>query len=309
MREEFGKKLPQLPLAETWECSTHPDGPSMIASGVFAGRTLDGVLEEHPEWLGSHAGSLMPGSRDSNGKLNPAGLPILIKLIDAHADLSVQVHPGDSYALKHEGELGKTEMWYVLDALPGSVLIYGFAHEMDERKVRDSIAGGELMTHLQSVPVHRGDVFFIRPGTIHAIGGGVLLAEIQESSNVTYRVYDYDRRDKDGRLRQLHVEKALQVLNYREEPAVRQKMRVMRYQPGAAREMLCRCKYFQVERLLLSAGWDFRVEENSFQALLALEGSLTVSGLDVKKGDCVFIPAASGQVSVRGKGELLRIGC
>lgn len=309
MREEYGKKLPQTPLAETWECSTHPDGLSMIASGPFAGLPLLRALQEHPEWLGSHAGKLMPGRAEGRGDLNPAGLPVLIKLIDAHQDLSVQVHPGDSYALKHEGEPGKTELWYVLDAEPGAVLIYGFAHEMDERKVRDSIAGGELMKHLQSVPVHGGDVFFVRPGTIHAIGGGVLLAEIQESSNVTYRVYDYDRRDRDGRPRQLHVEKALQVLNYREEPAVRQNMRVMRYQPGSARELLCRCKYFQVERLLLSAGCDFPVEENSFQVLLVLEGTLTVSGLEVQKGACVFIPAAAGLIGVRGKGQMLKISC
>lgn len=296
LNSEYGKNIPMEPLAETWECSAHPDGPSRIASSRQKGRLLSEVLREHPDWLGTH-----PRCEE--------GLPVLIKFIDAAKDLSVQVHPDDEYALWKEGQLGKTEMWYVLDAEPGASLIYGFAHDMNERKVRRSIANGHLMRHLQSVPVHKDDVFFIRPGTIHAIGAGVLIAEIQESSNVTYRVYDYGRKDKDGRERELHVDKALEVMNYKAEQQVRQQMRVMRYGLGSATEILCRCQYFQVERVLVTSEHMCRVESNSFQVLLVLEGDLTVGTLNVGKGDCVFLPAGCGEVKVLGKGQMLKVRC
>lgn len=296
LREEYGKNLAQTPLAETWECSAHPDGPSGVGNGSFRGRLLRDVLKEYPGMLGTH-----PACED--------GLPVLIKFIDANKDLSIQVHPDDTYAYAHEGQPGKTEMWYVLDAQPGASLIYGFAHDMDEERVRKSIDNCHLMRHLQSVPVHRDDVFFIRPGTIHAIGAGVLIAEIQQSSNLTYRVYDYGRRDKNGRQRKLHVDKAMEVMNFKEEPQVRQQMRTMRYQLGSASEALCRCQYFQVDRVLISSQHVCRVENNSFQVLLILEGELTVGTLNVRKGDCVFLPAGSGRVPVLGRGQLLKVGC
>lgn len=296
LNEEYLKKIDVTPLAETWECSAHPDGPSTVANGPFKGRLLPDVLREHPQMLGTH-----PGCEE--------GLPVLIKFIDAAKDLSIQVHPDDEYALAHEGQLGKTEMWYVLDAEPGATLVFGFAHEMDEKKVRRSIENGHLMRHLQSVPVHKDDVFFIKPGTIHAIGAGVLIAEIQESSNVTYRVYDYKRKDKDGRERELHVDKAMEVMNFQEEPEVRQQMRVMRYRLGSASEVLCRCKYFQVERVLVSSEHICRVEDNSFQVLLVLDGEMTVGTLNVRKGDCVFLPAGCGEVKVLGTGGMLKVGC
>lgn len=296
LKEEYGKNLAVTPLAETWECSAHPDGPSTVANGLFKGRLLTQVLKEYPQILGTH-----PRCED--------GLPVLIKLIDAASDLSVQVHPDDTYALAKEGQLGKTEMWYVLDAEPGATLIYGFAHDMDEQRVRRSIDNKHLLRHLQSVAVHKDDVFFIQPGTIHAIGAGILIAEIQESSNVTYRVYDYGRKDKDGRERRLHVDQAMKVMNFREEPKVRQQMRVMRYQLGSASEILCRCQYFQVERVLISTEHLCFVEKNSFQALLVLEGELTVGTLNVKKGDCVFLPAGCGEIKVLGQGQMLKVRC
>ena len=164
---EYGKELSLEPLAETWECSTHPDGLSVIASGAYRGRTLAEALREQPQWLGTH-----PKSGE--------GLPVLIKFIDAAKDLSIQVHPDDAYALVHEGQAGKTEMWYVLEAEPQASLIYGFSHDMEEERLLRSLEQGTLFTHLQRVPVQKDDVFMILPGTVHAIGGGVLLAEIQE---------------------------------------------------------------------------------------------------------------------------------
>ena len=193
LNDEFEKNIPMSPLAETWECSTHPDGPSWVVGGEFDGMELTQVLRLHPEYLGSHP--------NTDGEL-----PILIKFTDADKDLSVQVHPDDAYAAVHEdGQLGKTEMWYVLDAAKDAKLVYGFRKNMTAEKVRTAIADGSIMKYLQQVPVHKDDVFFLQPGTIHAIGAGALIAEIQENSNLTYRLYDYDRMDKNGQKRPLHV--------------------------------------------------------------------------------------------------------
>lgn len=293
---EYHKEVDVQPLAETWECSTHPDGSSIVASGLYSGQTLASVIRQHPEWLGErHAGK--------------AELPVLIKFIDAAKDLSVQVHPDDAYAAVHENQLGKTEMWYVLDAEPGASIVYGFSHDITDDILLESLAEGKLPSHLQVVPARKNDVFFIRPGTIHAIGKGVMVAEIQESSNVTYRVYDYDRIDKNGEKRPLHIEKALDVLDKKRAGEVRQQMRLMRYQPGAASEILCRCRYFQVNRVLVTECFRCRVEKTSFQVFLILEGNMEIGDLPVRKGDCVFLPAECGEITVRGKGQLLQVFC
>lgn len=188
------------PLAETWECSTHPDGPSTVASGEFQGKTLAQVLAEHPEYL---------GKRYPNGEF-----PLLIKFIDAKRDLSVQVHPDDEYAKTHEnGQNGKSEMWYVLDAKKNASLVYGLRHDCTEAQIRQAISDGTLQKHLLRVPIHPDNLFFIEAGTIHAIGAGALVAEIQENSNLTYRLYDYDRVHKNGKKRELYIDKAMAVAN------------------------------------------------------------------------------------------------
>ena len=297
LRREYGKDLPCEPLAETWECSTHPDGPSKVSEGRWAGMGLDEVLKAHPQWLGSR----YAGQNE---------LPILIKFIDAAKDLSVQVHPDDAYALAHENESGKTEMWYVLDAKPGAKIVYGFAHDVTKEQVLRSLEQGHVTDYLQQIPVRKNDVFFVEPGTVHAIGGGVLLAEIQQNSNVTYRVYDYERTDKHGHKRPLHVEKALDVMNLKCARSPRQNLRLMRYQPGSASEILCRCPYFQVDRVLVSSEYRLRVEATSFQVLLVLEGEMRIGKTDMltaRKGDCVFLPADCGEVLVQGKGQLLQV--
>lgn len=308
LQTEYGKQLNMVPLAETWECSVHPDGPSVVATGSFAGQTLQKVLEHHPEFLGS---KVVPGKE----------LPILVKFIDAAKELSIQVHPNDAYAQKYEGQKGKTEMWYVMDAQPGATLFHGFAHNITKEQLQKAMCTGEILKYLNRVPVHRGDVFFIPPGTIHAIGAGVLVAEIQESSNVTYRVYDYDRIDKDGKKRALHFEKALEVLNLRSGLEVRQKPRMVRYYPGCSRELLCRCEYFETERIQVQKTMSFDVLTASFQVLLCLEGcgELEISDkeksnaatwpLKFKKGDCIFLPAGLGTCQIQGQNTLLKIRC
>ncbi len=307
LNDDFSKEIALSPLAETWECSTHPDGPSIVAGGEHAGKTLTDLLREHPEYLGSH-----PRRKGE--------LPILIKLIDAKKDLSVQVHPDDAYAMEKEnGSLGKTEMWYVLDAAKDAKLIYGFHHDMQKEALRKSLETGTVGKYLQKVPVKKDDVFLVEAGTVHGIGAGVLLAEIQESSNLTYRLYDYDRVDKDGKKRELHIQKALDVANLKSSAEPRQPLRVLQYKKGCATELLCRCKYFQVERQLVNTERcrqmaDFRTGENSFQVLLCVGGCGVLleegkTAIHFFKGDCIFVPACSNPLKIHGKAQMLKVEC
>ena len=309
LNDDFGKKIESYPLAETWECSTHPAGQSTVVSGEFAGELLGDVLEKNPHYLGTHPLQITDGI--------PV-LPILVKLIDAHKDLSIQVHPDDKYAKTYEGDLGKTEMWYVLQAKRKASLLFGFNRDMDEDRVRKSIEDGSIEKYLNRVPVHKNDVFYIESGTVHAIGEGTLVAEIQESSDVTYRLYDYDREDKYGNKRELHIDKALEVMNYKSSAEPRQPMRVLKYRNGYASELLTRCKYFQVERMLLNTEIqrdyaDYQTEGNSFHALLCTDGCGTIFGDDFNlnffKGDCIFVPAESIPLKLHGNAQLLDVSC
>ena len=304
LNDDFGKNIDLSPLAETWECSTHPDGESRVN-----GEPLSRVLTRHPEWLGAHP------LKTSGGRPE---LPILIKLIDARQDLSVQVHPDDAYALEHEGSLGKTEMWYVLAAQPGAKLVYGFDQDVSERQVRRAIKNGKLDMLLNHVAVEKDDLFYIEAGTVHALGAGCLIAEIHESSYLTYRLYDYDRVGRDGKKRELHIDKAMQVLRFHSSALPRQPMRLLRYRGGWASELLTRCKYFQVERVLLNTEIHrelvrFQTGPNSFHALLCVDGCGSISGegfmLNFFKGDCVFVPADSIPLRLHGKAQLLNVSC
>ena len=307
LHDEYGKVLSCSPLAETWECSTHPDGQSLVASGDFAGTKLGDLLSEQPDLLGTHP-LLLTGGR--------AELPILIKLIDAKEKLSVQVHPDDDYARLHERDSGKTELWYVLHARKQAEIVYGFRRTMTASQVRDTVSRGTIEACLNHIPVHQNDLFFIPAGTVHEIGAGVLLAEIQQSSNLTYRLYDYDRTDRNGNRRPLHIDKALDVANLSAVSEPRQPMRLLRYQRGCASELLSRCRYFQVERLLLNTEsfrglTDFQTGPNSFHALLCTDGCGVLFGenfmLNFFKGDCIFVPADSIPLKLHGRAQLLNI--
>lgn len=303
LNDEFEKEIDLSPLAETWECSTHPDGPSYVVGGVFDGVELQEVLKEHPEYLGErHKGEY--------------SLPILIKFIDAKKDLSVQVHPDDAYARDHEnGQLGKTEMWYVLDAGKDARLIYGLKRDSSEAEMRKAIADGTLTNYLQQVPIKKDDLFFIEAGTIHAIGAGALVAEIQENSNLTYRLYDYDRVGKDGKKRELHIDKALQVANLKSSAEPRQPLRVLKYRQGVACELLTRCKYFEVYRMLVNTERRQKVhysaDEIAFRVLLCVNGCGTISfesgNMTFYKGDCIFVPADSEVLTIHGQAQFLDV--
>lgn len=304
LNDEFEKSIDLSPLAETWECSTHPDGPSYVVDGEFAGQELAEVLKLHPEYLGErHKGE--------------NSLPILIKFIDAKKDLSVQVHPTDTYARKHEnGQLGKTEMWYVLDASRDAKLVYGLKQDCTKEEIRGAIYNGTVMKYLQKVPIHRDDLFFIQAGMIHAIGAGALVAEIQENSNLTYRLYDYDRVGKDGKKRELHIDKALDVANFHSSAEPKQPLRVLKYRQGVASELLTRCKYFEVYRMLINTERrqtvHYRADELAFRVLLCVNGCGTISyecgSITFYKGDCIFIPANSVVMAIHGQAQFLDVG-
>lgn len=278
LKTDFGIQSDLDPLSEAWVLSCHPDGPSVLANGPFAGQTLPEYLEKAgKEVLGTACGAF-------------EDFPMLIKLIDAKKDLSIQVHPSDEYALENEGQYGKTEMWVVLDAEPGASLYYGFDREVSLEEFSGRVAAGTLTEVLRKVPVKAGDVFFIPAGTLHAIGAGLVIAEIQQNSNVTYRVFDYGRVGADGKPRELHVEKALAVTERRPAPA-------LDFGPH-----LGDCRYFTVDGH--EGAFRGACGETSFHALLCTEGRGTLAcggeTQEIRKGQCFFLPAGSGEYRVEG---------
>lgn len=191
----FGFDLPNDHIGEDWAISGHPHGVSMIKNGAYQGKTLDELWKNHKELFGNPHEEVFP---------------LLVKILDAEDDLSVQVHPDDAYGLKHEGELGKTECWYVIDAKPGSEIVYGHSAQTREElaKMIEEERWDDLLVR---VPVKKGDFFYVPSGTIHAIGKGILILETQQSSDTTYRVYDYDRKDAEGNTRELHIQQSIDV--------------------------------------------------------------------------------------------------
>ncbi len=288
--EEYGIEYDGSVCAEAWELSCHPDGPSVIENGPYKGKTLsEYIREEGSGVLGTHCRRFRE-------------FPVLTKFIDAKENLSVQVHPGNGFALKNEGQYGKTEMWYVLDAKEGAFLYYGFNREISREEFARRIAEDSLLEVLNAVPVKKGDALFIESGTLHAIGKGILIAEIQQNSNVTYRVYDYGRVGKDGKKRDLHIEKALAVTNT--VPIVRN---------GAGYPHIADCDYFTVDKLnldgVLTCRMQGNVSEKSFLSILILDGEGKISNegqeLPYKKGDSFFISAGSGDWQIEGACDAL----
>jgi len=283
LKNDFGIQSELDPLSEAWVLSCHPDGPSVLANGPDAALTL-------PEYI-QKAGPHVLGVKCQQFE----DFPLLVKLIDAKQNLSVQVHPSDEYALAHERQYGKTEMWVVLDAAPGAYLYYGFQREVTKEEFARHIEQGTLTDILRKLPVKKGDVIFIPAGTLHAIGAGLVIAEIQQNSNVTYRVFDYGRIGADGKPRALHVEKALAVTDLR--PA-----QLMDFGPH-----LGSCRYFTTDKY--SGAFTGKCGEDSFQAILFIQGTgeLACGGIchKVAKGECWFLPAGSGTYFINGHCEYL----
>lgn len=285
LRDVYGKKCDYDIVAESWELSTHKAGQSIVATGKNKGLMLG-------EYINRFGRGILGWKCDPYERF-----PLLIKFIDSRESLSIQVHPGDDYALQKEDEYGKNELWYVVDCEPESYLYCGFSRDTDEAEVRRRIEDGTLTEILNKIPVKKGDSYFIENGTVHAIGPGVLICEIQQSSNVTYRLYDYQRRDKYGELRELHIDKAMEVTNFHEKDM------------EAAKTM--ECKYFSIEKSVFDGEVSFNLDDSSFRAFVVLEGSGQVScgeeSLAYCPADCFFVPAGKKTVVFHGCGTVLKV--
>ena len=292
LRDDFGKECDFDKVAESWELSCHKDGNSVVADVEFAGLTLAQYIEkEGKSVLGTNCEKF-------------ENFPILIKLIDAKDNLSVQVHPNNEYAQRVEGEYGKTEMWYVVDCDEGASLLYGFKHNITKEEFRERIENNTLLEVTNSVPVKKGDVFFIEAGTLHAIGKGILIAEIQQNSNTTYRIYDYGRVGADGKPRQLHIDKAVDVTNLCPAKPYPQSEPVD--MGGWTKKRLAKCEYFTVDVINVDTSAALEADKSSFVNILVLDGGCVLSSegndaVELKKGDSVFIPAGLGKFELTGK--------
>ena len=295
LKEKFGKDTPDGLAAESWEISCHPDGESVIANGSHIGRFLSEVIAEHPaEMLG--------GDRRK--------MSLLVKLIDANDRLSVQVHPNDDIAKSLEGGVGKTELWYVVDAKPGAKIVYGLREGVGEKEFRAALAEGRVEEVLNYVPVSAGDSFFIPAGTIHAIGEGILIAEVQQSSNITYRLYDYDRVDKDGNRRPLHTEKALASIDYSAGVGKNQQYRVAKTIYGTV-QLLAKCEHFMVVKHNINGLARFTQGDDKYEIFTCISGSGKIicsngDTYDFTAGDSYFIPATMEKYMVEGECVLIR---
>ncbi len=295
--DDYGFETDGDNAAEAWLLSCHKDGPSFVIGGKYKGKTLAEVIEaEGREVLGTNNKDI----RD---------FPVLIKIIDARDKLSVQVHPDDDYAYKYENENGKTEAWYVLKCDEGASLIYGVNHNMEREEFAAAIENGTLLEDVNVVPVKPGDVVFIPSGMLHAIGEGILLAEVQQSSNSTYRVFDYMRRDKNGNLRELHVKKAVDVMNLKVTDVNFSAEGCPEKTGDAVKTYLTGCQYFKMTRVELDGAYRDTADETSFVSLLVLDGEGKITSEDgeivLKKGSSIFIPASKGEYTVSGKLEIL----
>jgi mannose-6-phosphate isomerase len=290
----YGEHLPPGQIGEAWVLGDHAQGTSTVTNGPLAGRTLAQLRAEF--------GAALLGARSEQGRC-----PLLIKLLDAQADLSVQVHPADGYAGLPPGEPGKTEMWYVLAAAPDARIVYGLKDGTDSAAFAAAVANGRIPEPLRYLPARAGDVFYVPSGTIHALGRGTVVAEVQQSSDTVYRVYDYDRPGLDGKPRELHVAHALQVTRY-DTPA-----EPFRPAPPAPNtwQPLVQSEFFTVDRAATQGGWPQTTTPASFDALLVIAGAGAITwpggGREpLRPGASVMVPAALGAYALEGEMTLLR---
>ncbi len=301
LREIYNKDIPSNHTGESWEVACHKNGTSRIANGILKGKLLDDVIKIYGvELLGSRVG----------GK-GIDKFPLLVKIIDATDKLSVQVHPDDGYAMRHEnGELGKTEMWYVIDAEPGAQLVYGVKPGTTQGKFKQSIIDGNLEELLNFVDVKAGDVFHIPSTTLHAIGKGLLIAEIQQNSDTTYRVYDWDRIGTNGKSRELHIKKALDVINLSDMTG-KEKVEGQVINEGATvRTHLVACKYYKTEKIEVTYRSKEKLNGEKFDIIIIIEGEGQIKynhiNVAYNAGDTFLIPACMGDYEIVGKCTILK---
>ena len=289
LRVVFGYDIPSDHVGEYWAISAHPNGVSTIKNGRYAGQTLDVLYAEHRELFGNRQEPVFP---------------LLTKILDANDWLSVQVHPDDAYGLEHEGELGKTECWYIIAAEPGAEIIYGHNAKSKE-ELRQQIESKDWENLLTKVPVKAGDFFYVPSGTMHAIGAGILVLETQQSSDTTYRVYDFDRKDDQGNLRELHLEKSIDVLNIGEPANSRP---VTTKVDDLKSTLLVASDFFAVYKWEISGKADFeKIADYSLFSVLDGQGSLLVDGQEypIAKGSHFILPSDVQAWEIQGELELI----
>lgn len=318
LRTVFGKKCDYDVIGESWELSAHPDGQSVIASGIFTGMYFGEFIEKY--------GHDVVGWKSSSLDR----FPVLIKFIDAKKDLSIQIHPDDDYALEIENEFGKNEMWYVVDCEPGAYLYCGLKQDSSKEEIRERIENNTITDILNKIEVHKGDCVMVKAGTIHAIGAGILICEIQQNSNCTYRMYDYDRKDKFGNKRELHIDKAIDVVDVKKyKPFISDNKDV----PEGA-EVLVSCKYFECYKYVLGSDAveadrasnmedncyntenvrntgkvNISVDAMSFRSVIVIDGSGKIAvgnnTMDYKAGDSFFVTAGEKVINLEGTGTVI----
>lgn len=318
LRTVFGKKCDYDVIGESWELSAHPDGQSVIASGIFTGMYFGEFIEKY--------GHDVVGWKSSSLDR----FPVLIKFIDAKKDLSIQIHPDDDYALEIENEFGKNEMWYVVDCEPGAFLYCGLKKDSSKEEIRERIENNTITDILNKIEVHKGDCVMVKAGTIHAIGAGILICEIQQNSNCTYRMYDYDRKDKFGNKRELHIDKAIDVVDVKKyKPFISDNKDV----PEGA-EVLVSCKYFECYKYVLGSNAteadhasdiedncyntenvrntgkvNISVDAMSFRSVIVIDGSGKIAvgnnTMDYNAGDSFFVTAGEKVINLEGTGTVI----
>lgn len=287
LKRKFNYKIPSSTTGECWAVSAHKHGESIIRQGRFKGYSLSQLWNKHRYLFGN-----MPGEE----------FPILTKILDARSDLSVQVHPNDDYANKHEnGSYGKTECWYVIDCKNDAELILGHKAKSSEEMVA-MIENSEWDQFLQKIPILPGDFVFVPSGTVHAICEGTMILETQQSSDVTYRLYDYDRKDKDGNLRELHIQKSLEVINVPHKktpfnPSIIKKKNL-------TIKTFIETEYFTVQEWLIEGSSEL-IEDNHPLIVSVLEGAAMIDGTNVNKGDHFIVPYNYGELSIDGHAKLI----
>ncbi|MCK0192254.1 type I phosphomannose isomerase catalytic subunit [Arenibacter sp. F20364] len=289
LKDVLGKPIENDITGESWELSTVEGDVSIVANGEFSGNSLQDLINNYPEELLGKSVYARFGTE----------FPILIKFIDAKQDLSIQLHPNDELAKKRHNSFGKTEMWYIMDADEGAELIVGFNKDVTKEEYAKSIEEDTLLGLLNYESVKEGDTFFINTGKMHAIGAGVLLAEIQQTSDITYRVFDFNRRDKNGNLRELHTDLALDAIDYTK----KDDFKVKYSDKQDSVNNMVSCPYFNTNILELTKDMELDVEKrDSFTIYMCVGGKATISNefgsVSIKKGETTLVPAQSKKINI-----------
>lgn len=296
LKTVFNKPITSEITGESWELSTVPGDVSVISNGEFKGKLLSELIQSFPEEI--------LGTK--NHKKFGTEFPLLFKFLDARDDLSIQVHPNDELAKKRHNSFGKTEMWYVMQADEGARIVVGFKEKSSKEEYLKTLENKTLLSILKEVPVKKGDIFFLETGTIHAIGAGIVIAEIQQTSDITYRVYDWDRVDADGKSRELHIELALDAINYNTTETKKEYSQNL----NQSNEMV-NCPYFITNYFPLDGNVEVKKKIDSFKVYMCMEGTFELSHdsgkSEYKKGDTILIPAAMDDFILNGKAVLLEI--